>query len=80
MLILLRSDRRIENIQFIRREGREGKLVDGEKRGGAPLEEWGGEPREKGGTEVRPDGIFAIACWMEIIVFMNKKDCFRQLQ
>lgn len=50
------------------------------KKGGAPLEEWGGEPREKGGTEVRPDGIFAIACWMEIIIFMNKKDCFRQLQ
>lgn len=79
MLILLRSDRRIENIQFIRREGREGKLVDGEKRGGA-LGRMGGEPREKGGTEVRPDSIFAIACWMEIIVFMNKKDCFRQLQ
>ena len=34
MLILLRSDRRIYNIQFIRKEGREGKLVDGEKKGG----------------------------------------------
>lgn len=51
------------------------------KKRGAPLEEWGGgEPREKEGTEVRPDSIFAIACWMEIIIFMNKKDCFRQLQ
>ena len=47
MLILLRSDRRIENIQFIRREGREGKLVDGEKRG-APLEEWGGSLGKRG--------------------------------
>lgn len=51
----------------------------GKKRGGA-LERMGGEPREKGGMEVRPDGIFAIACWMEVIIFMNKKDCFRQLQ
>ena len=49
------------------------------KGGGRPWKN-GGEPREKGGTEVRPDGIFAIACWMEIIIFMNKKDCFRQLQ
>ena len=48
MLILLRSDRRIENIQFIRREGREGKLVDGEKKGGAPLEEWGGSLGKRG--------------------------------
>lgn len=51
----------------------------GKKRGGA-LGRMGGEPKEKGGTEVRPDGIFAIACWMEVIIFMNKKDCFRQLQ
>ena len=64
MLIILRSDRRIYNIQFIRREGREGKLVDGEKKGGAAaaLERIGGEPKEKGGTEMRPDSIFAIAC------------------
>lgn len=62
MLIILRSDRRIYNIQFIRREGREGKLVDGEKKGGAALERMGGEPKEKGGTEMRPDSIFAIAC------------------
>ena len=47
MLILLRSDRRIENIQFIRREGREGKLLDGEKRGGA-LGRMGGSLGKRG--------------------------------
>ena len=35
------------------------------KGGGALGRMGGGEPREKGGTEVRPDSIFAIACWME---------------
>ena len=35
------------------------------KKGGRPWKNGGGEPREKGGTEVRPDSIFAIACWME---------------